>query len=391
MAFACLALLSASCSSGGPGPPAAPGVIRVPQDAETVPDAVRRAEPGDVVLLDRGTYPGEVVVPEDRPDITIRGVDRNDVVFDGEDARHFAVDVRADGVALENFTAHNYTSNAIVWDSVHGFRGRFLTVWNVGGYGIYAVDSTDGLLSDDLSSGAGNAAFYIGECDPCRTVLTRLVARRSGIGFSGTNASGGLVVRDSVFDRNGTGILPNSYNEEAHPPQSRARFVSNTVRGSGSVPTPASDPLGGFTGLGIGVAGGHGNVISGNTVTGSARYGIVLFPTLQRDGSTWAAVGNTIRDNRVEGSGVADLAVSAGAGRANCFAGNRYGAALPGGLEGTAECPSTGKTPGDLNVAGDLAIPAPVAYSRSGSHPSYRSMPEPPSQPGMPSPIPSSS
>jgi hypothetical protein len=359
-------------------------VIRVPQDAGTIQEAIGQAGSGDIVLLDRGTYPGKVVVPADRAGITIRGVDRNDVVFDGRDLRPFAVTVHADHVALENFSAHNFRGNAIVWDSVRGFLGRYLTVWNVGGYGIYAIDSTNGRLVNDLSSGAANSAFYIGECDPCHTVLTHLVARFSGIGYSGTNASGDLVVRDSVWDRNGTGILPNSYNEEAHPPQARALFAGNTVRGSGTVPTPATDPLGGFTGIGIGIAGGQRDVVRGNSVVGSARYGIVLYPTLQRGGTTWAPAGNVVRDNTVRRSGVADLAIAKGSGGGNCFVGNLADTLLPPGLGSLFRCGASTKHPGDPRAAHDLAVSSPIAYARAGPRPPYTNMPAPPRQPGLP-------
>ena len=95
--------------------PAASGangdVIRVPQDAATIAAALRAASAGDVVLLDRGTYPGDVVVPATEPGITIRGVDRNAVVFDGADRRDNAIVVHADRVALENMSAHNFRDN----------------------------------------------------------------------------------------------------------------------------------------------------------------------------------------------------------------------------------------------------------------------------------------
>jgi hypothetical protein len=342
------------------------------------------ARPGDVILLSAGTYRGEVTVPPSRSGITIRGTDRNSVVFDGEDARPFAVTVRADHVTLENFTAHDYTGDAVQWVHVTGFRGRYLTVWNVAGYGFYAVASVGGMLDHDLASGAGNSGFYVGECDPCRTAIRNVIAMRSAIGFSGTNASGDLTVADSLWDRDGTGILPNSYNEEAHPPQRRAAFIGNVVRGSGTLPTPATDPLGGFTGLGIGLAGGRHDVVRGNVVTGSARYGIVLFPTLQRGGSRWEPAANTIRGNTVEGSGRADLAVAAGSGRGNCFDGNVFTASLPRAIENRFGCGVRGPRAGDPTVSRELAVPAPVAYARSGQRPSYRTMPPPPPQPAMP-------
>jgi Right handed beta helix region len=357
----------------------------VPADAPSPADAVASAEPGDLILLAAATYRGALVVPESKPGITIRGEDRNGVVFDGRDVVGSAITVRADGVTLENLTAHDFRGDAIVWDSVRGFTGRFLTVYRSGGYGLYAIGSTGGRLDHDLSSGAANAAFYIGECDPCHTELTGVTATLSGLGYSGTNASGDLVVRDSLFDRNGTGILPNSFDEEADPPQARATFERNVVRGSGSVPTPASDPLDGFGGLGIGLAGGQHDVVRGNRVVGSARYGIALFPTLQRGGRLWRPLGNRVTGNQVTGSGVADLAQSAGSSRGNCFAHNRVATSLPAAIERLLPC-GAATTPalGDARVARDLAVPAPTAFAGSGPHPSYTAMPAPGPQPGLP-------
>src|ERR671928_1562882 len=180
-------------------------VVRVPQDAPTVQAGVNAAAPGDVVLVDRGAYPGGIVVPKSKPGLTIRGVDRNAVVFDGADARDDAIDVRADGVTLQNLSAHNFRKNAFYWDGVTGFTGSYLTVWNVLGYGIYREDSTGGLVEHDYVSGAADAAYYIGECNPCRSTIRQGGARLSAVGYSGTNASGALVIRDSVWDRNGAG------------------------------------------------------------------------------------------------------------------------------------------------------------------------------------------
>src|SRR5438309_8470948 len=178
-------------------------VIRVPQDAPTVQAAVDAAAPGDGVLVDRGTYPGGVVVLASKPNITIRGVDRNAVVFDGGDTQDDAIDVHADGVTLQNLTAHNFLKNAFYWEGVKGFTGSYLTVWNVLGYGIYAEGSTDGLIEHDYVSGAADAPYYIVHCNPCRSTIRRVVARLSAVGYSGTNASGRLVIRDSTWDRNG--------------------------------------------------------------------------------------------------------------------------------------------------------------------------------------------
>src|SRR5207248_6363571 len=89
--------------------------------------------------------------PKAKAGLTIRGVDRNAVVFDGADTQDDAIDVRADGVTLQNLSAHDFRKNAFYWDGVTGFTGSYLTVWNVLGYGIYAEGSTDGLIEHDPS------------------------------------------------------------------------------------------------------------------------------------------------------------------------------------------------------------------------------------------------
>ena len=378
-----LSSLLAGLASPASAEPA--GVIRVPQDAPTIQAAVATATPGDTILVDGGTYPGGVVVPKDKPSLTIRGVDRNAVVFDGEDTRDDAIDVRADGVTLQNLSAHNFRRNAFYWDGVTGFTGSYLTVWNVRGYGIYSEDSTDGLIEHDYVSGAADAAYYIGECDPCRSTIRHVVARLSAVGYSGTNASGALVIRDSVWDGNGAGILPNSLADEADPPQHDALIAGNTITRSGRARVPLATPLAGYYGIGIGVAGGNGDRVLRNTVAGSRRYGIAVFSTPYRIKApiSWRPQANSLRDNAVGGSGLADLAVSASARSGNCFRGNRASTALPAGLQ-KRPCSRPG---GDHSVSRALEAPFQTLMDRAirAIRPiPYTAVPPPPPQPSWP-------
>ena len=244
-----------------PASPRASGsTIRVPDDVPTLQRAIGRAEPGDTILLAAGTYPGGDVVPPAKHDITIRGVDRNDVVLDGADERRNGIVVHADGVSILNLSAHNFLRNGLYWEGADRFRASYVTVWNVGSYGIYAEDSEQGVVDHDYVSGAGDAAYYVGECRPCAATLARVVARLSAVGYSGTNATA-VVIRDSVWDRNGAGIVPNTYANEALPPQSRTTVVRNTVTNSGRAHVPIQTALAGFVGIGIAVAGGNQNAI----------------------------------------------------------------------------------------------------------------------------------
>jgi Right handed beta helix region len=358
----------------------------VPQEYATVADAIEAARPGEVIVLDRGTYPGGVVVPEDRPGITVRGVDRNAVVMDGQNMREHAIEILADDVTVENLSVHDFTGNGVYWEWQEGFAGRYLTVWNVGLYGIYTLQSEGGVIEHSLVSGAADAAFYIGECQRCEARLSDVVARLSAVGYSGTNASG-VVIEDSLFDRNGAGILPNSYDVGlAPPPEGSSRFERNVVTGSGTEPVPVVTPLAGFVGLGIGIAGGVDNVVEGNEVTGSTRYGIVVFPTMIDPELQWVPEGNLVRRNVVTRSGVTDLALSAGSGPGNCFEDNTYDSSSPEGLDG-APCDATTAGPASDEVASALALPLDTARDGPGDvplAPFYAEMPTPADQPSMP-------
>jgi len=365
----CLALAGVGPTSAA----TAGSTIRVPQDYPTVEDAIRAASRGDTILLAAGTYDGEITVPQGKPDLTIRGTDRNTVVFDGAGVRNNAIEVEADGVTLENLSAHDYLANGFYWEEVSGFAGRGLTVWNVGLYGVYAIQSRGGTIEQSYVSGAADAAFYIGECFPCDTVVRGVTAKLSAVGYSGTNAGGNMRIEDSTFEDNGVGILPNSYDVGLQaPPQRAATFRHNVVRGSGSVPTPRATPLAGFTGVGIGVIGGIENVIEDNEVTGSARYGIVVTPAIDRE-ATWTPAANRIENNRVSGSGLADLALARGSGPGNCFVGNTAGTTDPPDL--AADCSATGS--GSAAVADAIALPPPQMLGGLPSAPPFGSMPAP--------------
>ena len=192
--------------------------------------------------------------------------------------------------------------------------------------------------------------------------------------------------------RNGAGILPNSLADEADPPQHDALIVGNTVTGSGRARVPLNTPLAGYYGIGIGIAGGNGNRVLRNTVTGSRRFGIAVFRTpfwVPRGTPPpgprlpWRPAGNSVRRNTVRGSGLADLALSASARGGNCFRANRAAKTMPARLQ-KRPCRSAG---GDRRVSRALEAPFETLMSRASRalRPiPYTSVPPPPPQPSAP-------
>ena len=85
----------------------------VPDDFATIQEAVDAASPGDLILLSPGTYNEAVDVVTD--DLVIRGMDRNTVILDGNFELENGIRViGADGVAVENMTAMNYTKLSLI-------------------------------------------------------------------------------------------------------------------------------------------------------------------------------------------------------------------------------------------------------------------------------------
>jgi hypothetical protein len=385
--------LTTALVTGPASPAAARSEIHVPEDVPTLPQAIAQAQPGDTIDLAAGTYPGGVVVPPAKHDLTIRGVDRNDVVLDGQNKQAHGIVVHADGVSILNLSVHDFKLNGLYWEGADRYRASYVTVWNVGGYGIYAEDGEQGVIDHMYVSGAADAAYYIGECKPCRATVSHVVATLSAVGYSGTNSSD-VVIRASLWDRNGVGLLPNTYENESRAPQAHMTIIGNTVTGSGRARVPIRTPLAGFIGIGIAIAGGNTNVIARNRVSRSERYGIAVFPTAKfvvfdpgepEPGPPWRPRGNQVFRNAVSGSGLSDLALALGSGKGNCFSRNTVRRSLPRALQ-TPSCAGVSAS-GSAAVAADLTRPVRVMWQqtmRRRNPPPYSSMPTPSPRPSMP-------
>ncbi len=375
-------------SSGvGPGreePPSLPGdLVRVPQDAPTIQAAVDAAEPGGEVLIAPGVYREAVVVST--PFLTIRGLDRNTTILDGDFELDNGIQViEADGVAIENLTARHYVLNGFLWSSVFGYRGSYLTAYNDGDYGIFAYDSAYGQFDHSYASGHPDSGFYIGQCHPCHAVVTDVLAENNAIGFSGTNAGGDLFIVNSEWRDNMSGIVPNTLDSEELAPQSDAVIAGNYVHDNNNADAPAKTLEYPSLGIGIIVNGGRDNVVTQNLVEDQRAYGIALLPSPDRN--VWLTYDNEVRDNLVRRSGVADLVLAAPAGGGDCFSGNEFSTSLPPAIEWRSGCDSWLRAlpGGSLSAAiGPVTryLQASLGEIEVGD---WRAQPDPPPQENMP-------
>ncbi len=370
-----------------PPPAAWTGVTRnVPDDYPTIGDAVDAADPGDLVLIQPGIYPEQVDVTT--PGLVIRGTDRNEVIIDGGFERTNGVNViGADGVAVENLTVRNTTGNGVFWSSVEGYRASYVTSIHADVYGIYAFDSIDGLFEHSYASGSWDSGFYIGQCDPCRAVITDVVSEWNGLGYSGTNASGELWLVDSVWRNNVAGIVPNTLDSELLPPVERLTIAGNLVHDQGVDGAPGRHAAWSAYGNGILIAGGNEITVTRNRVVNSATNGIAIFPQL--DENFWLSSDNVVSSNVIEGSGAADIALAGPAGSGNCFTGNTSGGGdvvtAPIGLETFQSCDGL-RLPNRWALGSTTESLGRLADGNTGGLPDvdHGEAPEPGPQPQMP-------
>jgi hypothetical protein len=219
-----------------------------------------------------------------------------------------------------------------------------------------------------------------------------VISEYNGLGYSGTNSGGNLLIVNSTFRYNRAGIVPNSGSYELCYPQRDSTIVGNLVYSNNQPDTPAIDVAILAMGNGILSAGGVRNTISRNLVFDHDKTGIGLVPFLEEDpnddlptkdewdvdcatqkaeapatpegGLLWDSMETRVEGNVVSDSRVADIAVdSVGADLStfgNCWKGNTFTTSAPLELETLAPCDASvvtgdGWTKGVLNVVSWLA------------------------------------
>lgn len=418
---ACLALVCAiavGCANGSgtatkrtnPATGGSGRTLTVPAKYPTIQKAVTAAKAGDLVLVSPGVYHEAVDVSTD--DLVIRGTDRNAVILEGDFKLTNGIRVLgAKGVAVENMTARDYTSNGFYWTGVDGYRGSYLTAYNNGDYGIYSYDAVNGVFEHSYASGSPDAGFYVGGCNPCNMLINDVVSEYNGLGYSGTNSGGNLIIANSVFRHNRAGIVPNTGSYEPCYPQRGNIIVGNNVYDNNYDKGPAIDNAQLAQENGILIPGGWDNQVLRNRVTNHKLTGISLVPFPESNPTDvepavpaktcadqsklpkpdksklpetvlWSSKHNVVKGNVVSQSGLADLgAFDSDSSNGNCFTGNTFKSSAPDAIEDLEPCSGTGtgdfsKNPLDVGAL----VNRKVAPSRD-----YKTQPKPPAQPEMPS------
>ncbi len=355
--------------------------VRVPADAPTLQGAMELVRPGGIVVISPGVYEEQLLV--DKPDVTIRGEDRNATIIDGGGIRPYGIVVIADGVRIENLTTRRATFYGVLITGLHDESGpaargsdsydrwdpaafpplqRFLvdhiTAHNNGLYGIYAFNSQHGVIRDSYASGSADSGIYVGQCEQCDILVAGNVAERNAVGFENANASDSVVVVGNRFTGNRIGMTLLSSYQEAFAPQRGNMIVGNLIADNTASDAPAHAE-GGFA-TGIGIAGGQDNVIERNRLSGHPRADVIL-----RHAEDLPARGNRFTGN-VSDSAVqlANLSAERTPAVGNCWA--DVVATIPAELAATAStCTDRAQPSADGLIA--LEVPRGVSFLKVAS------------------------
>jgi hypothetical protein len=254
-------------------------------NVSSISAALRRARPGDWILIGPGDYhvrmdhfsqrgsgqPAGVLVTT--PGLHIRGMNRNDVVLDGtkpgsrkcssapgaqdygqrgakgQPAGRNGIEVyKVSHVAISNLTACNFlagttdSGNEIWWNGgddsgkigMGAWHGYYLSATSTyypkkhperaALYGLFISNSRGpGRWAHTYASNFSDSGYYIGACADCRAVMTQAHSFYNALGYSGTNSGGRLLVKNSEFAFNKDGFDTNSQDSADVPsPQNGA-------------------------------------------------------------------------------------------------------------------------------------------------------------------------
>jgi hypothetical protein len=324
----------------------------------TLEKAMADLQPGGWLLIGPGDYhphmdyqaaqagsehPAAILVTQ--TGAHLRGMDRNQVIIDGTlgssttpcsaapadqdfgslDSSGTArgrngVEALASGVYFENFTVCNFlagntdSGNEIWWNGgddgghigIGSWWGNYVSATSTyyGGpdtaasYGIFVSNSSGpGSMNHTYASNFSDSGYYIGACPDCNAVVNHAHAENNALGYSGTNSGGHLIIENSEWDNNKTGLVSNSQNS-ADPPSPQDgtcpnggtgptgthscwEFVNNYVHDNNNPNVPAiGEAAIGPVGTGIVLAGDRNNIITGNRFVNNGAWGVLttLFP-----------------------------------------------------------------------------------------------------------------
>ncbi len=294
------------------------------EPGHSIQAAVDKADPGDTIRLEEGTYWQQVNITKD--DITIKGAGAGETIIKSPTSPNGNCDAAEGptgicvGVApiVEDSTVNKVVEGVTVEDlTVTGFGGSGMFFFGTdqgkvqdvhstsnGGYGIFFNNSTHGVIRDNLATGNNEAGIYYGHIADADGLITDNTVRDNGNGIFVRDALEGKVL-DNTSTGNCIGILV--LNTGGGAGNAHWLVQGNDVDKNNKV-CPGDPQVGAPPTNGLGIVIGsasfttvrdnsvEGNTGNANPIGTGAGIAVISFGIPENN--------NTITDNRVEHNSV---------------------------------------------------------------------------------------
>ncbi|MBD2857861.1 right-handed parallel beta-helix repeat-containing protein [Spongiibacter sp. KMU-158] len=248
--------------------------IRV-KDGQSIQDAVNRAVPGDVILVEPGTYKESVYVDKDK--ITLRGVVEEGKwpVMEGEGKRNDAILYSGNDFTVEWMWIQHYKGNAIMGQAGNNYVIRYNRVVDTGVYGIFPQLGQNGLIEYNVLDGIEDAAIYVGMCDNVVVRYNEVFNNVAGIEIENTRHA---IVENNYAHNNTAGLLvfitPGLPIKTTYDVIIRNNFSVNNNTPNFGAPGSIVSKL--PPGLGVVIMAADDVIVEGNIITGNDTAGVVI-------------------------------------------------------------------------------------------------------------------
>ncbi len=315
----------------------------------SIQDALNRAPSGGTVIVERGTYKGNLLIEK-----SVRLIGHGAVIVPdtstpptpnlcppitgicavGTVTVQGVVTKAINNVSISGFTVRGFSDDGILALGVNGFTAVNNTLINNGGYGIFANQSSRIQYLWNVARNNHEPGFYIGDSPAANaTVVGNQSIGNLGEGILFRDATGGRITGNLI-----TGNCAGIFVLDTGAPGGAGNvsvMLNNVTANNRLCPGEEGEapPLGG---IGIALIGAHNtsvvaNLVRGNrTVQGSAlpSGGVLLIDGGTAGGA--APMNNSIRNNVLSGNTPSDI-LTDGTGTGNTISGNSCSASIPPG------------------------------------------------------------
>ncbi len=254
---------------------------------ESILEAVKKAQPGDLIRVFPGTYKETVYI--DKDNISFQGIIKEGKwpTLDGEKELNDAFLYSGNNIRIENFKIQNYKGNAIMGQAGNNFIIRNNWILDAGVYGIFPEFGKNGLIEHNILTGIEDAAIYVGMCDNVDVRHNEVFGNVAGIEIENSRH---CLVENNYAHNNTGGILafitPGLPIKTAYDIVIRNNFVVNNNHENFGAPGSIVSGIPPGTGIIIMAADDvtvENNIITGNNNTGIAITDLSMGANLSND------------------------------------------------------------------------------------------------------------